>query len=436
MYRKIFSVFFAAIVITASGIAFMSDQEPAVNSNMKKQVNLDYSDQYPLPEIKEHEYEKSDTDTPKIIKKAENIKTRVLNKIDHKKNEYRDKVNDDFRYKTRMVVLKNYYQRWLLGMDMTTSFSTENSLTDWLDTPIQYSKNSDYLCGIIDNVDITENVDKLIDFKEYLESRNIDFVYFHTPGKYASNEAYKNYSSEKDAELLDKLNENDIDHIYFDDHMPKDEDEYLHMFYKTDHHWLPSTGIYANKVLCEYLNNNYGYDIDTSVFELNNYDVEIAEKPFLGSWGKKVTEAYAKPEPFEIYYPKYKLDLDVYNTRYDEYTHGDIKDTLFNYDVFYEEDIYSRNNYGFYGLWDPAYCKIHNNEIDDGSHVLMIKTSFADCMYSYLPAVFEDIDVIDLRYFGGSLESFIEKNKPDIVIMVYGIASFDSTYTEEQFDFR
>ncbi len=423
MYKKAFGVLFLAIIIAVAGIAVMPFNK-AKNNHIRPTVNYDYGQLYPLPE------EGNSTAHEPL-----SLFDKINNKVNVVKGNLQNKVNDDFRYRMPSILLKNHYQN-LLGMDMTVSFNTaENDMTSNSDMVVRFDDDSEYICGVIDDIDISQNALKLVEFGKYVENKGINFLYFHTPYKSASNEIYKDYSKEKENELINKLKESDIDYIRFNDYMPESRDEYAKMFYKTDHHWLPQTGIYANRVLCDYLNKNYGYNIDTSVFNLNNYRAETTDELFLGSWGRKVTEVYAKPETFEIYYPKYTLDLDVYNTRYNEHTHGNIEDTLFLYDAL-KCDLYERNNYAVYGLGDPAYMSIHNNDIHDGSRILMIKTSFANCMYSYLPAVFEDMDIIDPRYFNASIKLFIEKNKPDTVIIVYGIASYESNFTEECFDFR
>ena len=80
---------------------------------------------------------------------------------------------------------------------------------------------------------------------------------------------------------------------------------------------------------------------------------------------------------------------------------------------------------------------IHNNQIHDGSHILMLKTSYADCMYPYLASVVENLDVIDLRWFNGSLQSYIKETNPDTVVMVYGMTTFSGSQTiNGPFDFR
>ncbi len=430
MHRKLFGVLFTVIIISAFAVVFMPAKDQNVNS--KKFVWWDCFENYPKPKPSDEENTAEAADDNLVSKLANKLQNKIINK----KTEIESMCTEDYKYKMKAVLTKNRFQK-AIGMDMTVSYNPgDNDVRDYYDKIVPYDEQCDYLGGIVDDVDISQNIDKILDFGRYAKEKGINFVYLHTPGKYTSNDVYKDYSAEKDAELLESLKHSNIDYIYFNDYMPKDKNEYANMFYKTDHHWLPQTGIYANKILCSYLNNHYGYNIDTSLFEPDSYRVETSDLPFLGTLGRRVTEVYAEPERFDLYYPKYSTDLKVYDSRYNDYTQGDIKDTLFDYDVLSQKDLYKRLNYVFYGHGDSACYAIHNNNVNDGSRVLMVKTSFADVMYPYLSSVFEDLTVIDLRYFKGSLKSYIEDYKPDTIILVYGITLYGRDDSTDAFDFR
>ncbi len=72
--------------------------------------------------------------------------------------------------------------------------------------------------------------------------------------------------------------------------------------------------------------------------------------------------------------------------------------------------------------------------------LLIIKDSFADVVVPFLYSQFAHTDVVDLRYFSGSIRAFIKKNKPNIVIVLYHIGRLKdkiNLYTHtDPFDFR
>ena len=49
----------------------------------------------------------------------------------------------------------------------------------------------------------------------------------------------------------------------------------------------------------------------------------------------------------------------------------------------------------------------------------MIGDSYNKCVVPYLAQTVEKIDLIDRRYFDGSIINYIEKKKPDAVLVVY-----------------
>ena len=425
--KRVFGVFFIVIMLIISGIAVMPNKN-ASKGEARVRVNWNGSKEYPLADAR-------NTNTVKPDGLFEELLNKLKTKVTKKEEKLQNKITEDHPYRMNAILFKNQFQK-RLGMDMTTSYdSGDNLQTDFFDKVVPVNSTNTSLGGVIDDMPVSDRAESIAEFSEYAKNKGINFLYFHHPGKYGSNAVYKDYSVKKVAEIRQILNDRNVDSVFFDDYMPKDKDEYVKMFYKTDHHWLPSTGLIADKVLSEHLHDKYGYSIDTSYFDIDKYDIKTADQPFLGTWGQRVTEVYISPEPFEIYYPKYHTDLTVYNSRYDETKTGTIADTLYDYSLF-EGGLYDESKYHMYGLGNIAYCSIHNNDIHDGSHVLMLSTSFAYVMFPYLSTAFEDIDVIDLRYFNGSIKSFIEDKKPDTIILVYGTASYVRDGRERTFDFR
>lgn len=94
------------------------------------------------------------------------------------------------------------------------------------------------------------------------------------------------------------------------------------------------------------------------------------------------------------------------------------------------------NLYGSYGYGDVALFSVHNENVHDGSRVLIIKESFADVVYPFFAEAVEYLDVIDLRAFSYSLERYIDKTDPDTVIVIYGTQAFEGESSDSAFDFR
>ena len=337
--------------------------------------------------------------------------------------------------KRKFVAAKKKLDKFA-GLDMTSSQSGgQNDLTDVRDV---IGTTADGQLGWIqDNVDITEQIENMIAFGLQMKEEGRNFVILENPNKYASIEGYTDYSMEKYEQIHGTAAAYGIDLIQAGEEMKKMGMTNQDIFFNTDFHWKPSAGIVADKILCEYLNNNADYKIDTTLFDPDSYETEVQVDGFLGYLGKKVTLEYTDEEDFYIISPKYETDLTVWNSYDQSQKNGTISETLFWKEQLDVDSLYDGNKYEFYGYSDQALIQVHNNLVKDGKRMLVIKTSFANCMTPFLSGAVENLDIIDLRAFDGSVQSYIEETNPDTIVLVYGLSSYeDDTIEGGLFDFR
>lgn len=336
----------------------------------------------------------------------------------------------EFKYRYFFVILKNQFLK-LLGQDMTVALANGQ---DDQDLVVHYQNSEDSLSMPMHDVNIDRKVEAVIEFGKGIEEKGINFFFFEVPDKCSGEGMYLDYSQEKNVQFHEAMEEAELRVLTVKDYFNKPSESY---FYKTDHHWLPETGIWADKILCNYMNSEFGYSVNTEIYECGKYRTEVFNEPFLGSLGKKVTHVYTNADEFKIIYPQYQTDLTVFVSNQNKIFSGSIEETLFDYSALESKGLYEDNFYAFYGYGDNAWINIHNNMLHDGSRVLLLKQSYANCMYPFLGFSFEDMDVIDLRHFNGSLEKFILDRKPQTVIICYGIDSFSEKGNENSlFDFR
>ena len=192
-----------------------------------------------------------------------------------------------------------------------------------------------------------------------------------------------------------------------------EEDIYL----RTDHHWSPLGAFYAarrfakvakvpfadttsyiRKVVKRYVGSMYGYSKDISI--------------------KKA------PEDFVFYVPDSTV---TYTTTYVNYTVDE------NYKVTNESAPY-KGKY-FFDYKDgsgAAYCtfmggdmKITKVETSTDNHrrVLVLKDSFGNAIPGYLFFSFEEVHVVDYRYFTRNIVDYIKENKITDVLFANNIFS-------------
>lgn len=71
---------------------------------------------------------------------------------------------------------------------------------------------------------------------------------------------------------------------------------------------------------------------------------------------------------------------------------------------------------------DNAYTEINNQDVTDGSSVLVIKESFGNAMIPFLVENFENVYVVDYRYFNGMITELVDNKGIENVVFVNNIA--------------
>ena len=69
---------------------------------------------------------------------------------------------------------------------------------------------------------------------------------------------------------------------------------------------------------------------------------------------------------------------------------------------------------------------IHNHQANNGKKVVYIMDSFSACVIPFLAMEIEDMLVLDLRSFNGSVTAAIEEFNPDTVIVAYNPSTFSA----------
>ena len=176
------------------------------------------------------------------------------------------------------------------------------------------------------------------------------------------------------------------------------------IFLRTDHHWAPLGAYYVAQEFAKLANVPFR--------DLSSYEERVVHG-YVGSMYGYSHDISVKnsPEDFVYHVPK-----DVtYTTTYLKYNIDQ------NYKVIGEKAPYS----GQYFIKYPdgsggAYCTFMGGDskithvhtsTNNGRRLLIIKDSFGNAIPGYLFYSFEDIHIIDYRYFAKNLKRYVEDNK-------------------------
>ena len=197
-----------------------------------------------------------------------------------------------------------------------------------------------------------------------------------------------------------------------------DEDIYL----RTDHHWAPLGGYYAAQAFAKVAGVPFK--------DLSNYEQRVVHG-YVGSmygYSKDISIKNA-PEDFVFYVPK----GISYETTYTNYTiNKDYKVTgvgrPYKAPFFYK---FKDGNGG-------AYCSIMGGDnkltqvrtgTKNGRRLIILKDSFGNMLPAFLFYSFEEIHVIDSRYFTKDIIAYVEENKITDILFANNIFKAYSSYT-------
>ena len=247
------------------------------------------------------------------------------------------------------------------------------------------------------------------------------------------------FSNQNGDNFMQGLRNNGIDVIDLRDDLINDNLNQHELFFVTDHHWLPSTARWAASHVEKYLSNQYGFNDASSLLDEKNWNEVVYPNWFLGSRGKKVTLARAKPEDISLYYPKFPTNFELEIPSMNMIKDGDFS-ILYDMKKMKQDDIYEDNPYATYSYGDRAIKYIRNKNTLDTHKVMILSDSFGDSMIPFLATGIKEICVIDLRHFDGSLRQLMSEYKPDDVIVLYFVdeltKKINYTNNRDIFDFR
>ena len=301
-----------------------------------------------------------------------------------------------------------------------------------------------YLTEYNPQSDMTEKALAVTALSEYCKKTGCGFLYIQEPykiDKYHDTDVsgVLDFSNQNIDSFIELLKANGVSVLDFREVLHNAGLTRQQTFYRTDHHWLAETGFRASAYILKYLKENYKFNVDTEIINESGFSKKIYKDFFLGSQGKKVTLEKTEPDDFCLYYPKFETKLKVYipNMGIDR-----IGDFTLLYNMYHVKvcDYYGRNPYAAYSYGDQPIMQISNELItDDDTKILLLHDSFCDCVIPFISLGTKNVHALDLRHFTGSLETYIDTEKPDIVIVSSVVTNGGKIYWsshKDSFDFR
>ena len=172
-----------------------------------------------------------------------------------------------------------------------------------------------------------------------------------------------------------------------------------YIYYKTDHHWTTVGAFYAYQAW---------HNADDK--DLDSYDIKEVSTDFLGSLYSKVLNNNTAFDKIELFYQKNQINYEVtYNFNQKK------SDTLYDFSKLKTKDQYQI----FLGGNYPE-ITIHTSNNNNHS-ILLFKDSFANAFIPFLLNDYENIYIIDLRYFNKYINTYLEDKDIDEILFLYNL---------------
>ncbi len=178
-------------------------------------------------------------------------------------------------------------------------------------------------------------------------------------------------------------------------------EEYI--YYKTDHHWTSLGAYYAYQAW----QNKKGLDS-----QIEDYKIKELSSTFKGSLYSKVLNKNSAMDKILAFYPKKKIEYEVivnFNQK--------VTDSIYDYDKLKTKDqyqVYLGGNYPEITI----HTSNHNNR-----SILVFKDSFANSFLPFLVNDYENIYVIDLRYFLIDINQYMKERNIDEILFLYNVTN-------------
>ena len=176
------------------------------------------------------------------------------------------------------------------------------------------------------------------------------------------------------------------------------------LYYKTDHHWTSAGAYLGYQVL--------GQQLGFTPTERDLYQVE-ASGGFYGTTYSHSGYWLSAPDTVEMWHNPQLADISV---RIEETG----KDPVESDSMFFPSHLEEEDKYPVFLDGNHGYTKITNPGAPLGK-LLLIKDSFGHCLAPFLAEQYQEIYMIDLRYYKNSLTELAEQEGIDQVLFLYGL---------------
>lgn len=339
--KKINEASFRTVFMDKDDNFFMKVKNRMDKMQETKEVDIDWAEMYPFRQ------DGSEQQGARL----EGDKKSRLELLIGRVNERKGKMNNK---------LETHIENYVIGYDQMVDSSRKYE--ELLGKNLEYLAINDvyrlpdgFFTFVYDKWDVKDKVRCVKTFSDYCKSRRINFSFICAPFKIWENDTgfygVKDFSNQNADNFLKGLEENDISYMDLRAKIKEQGLDNHSLFFRTDHHWLPETGLWGANEVGKFLNKEFDYKLNTERFARDRFDTVKYEKWFLGSQGCKVKLQFAEPDDINLFYPKERVSLSLSVPAKCINAEGDFS-ILYDMEPFERIDYYGSDQYWAYGHGD------------------------------------------------------------------------------------
>lgn len=271
----------------------------------------------------------------------------------------------------------------------------------------------------VDEKQVDRNIKAVEDYfmtaSETIDKQKLSFLLVPTSGLVMQEKLPKNARLFDQAKYIDQVQKAMKDYNFVDvrDTLMDHNDEYI--YYKTDHHWTSAGACLAYDVWSE----RTGGEAETEDGLVKN----VVSDKFRGSLYSKILDADSAYD--EIW--TYGLQKDDAFGSKDCTVTIDEKQQLDS--IYDDEMLQKKDKYAYFLSGNYGQVHIQNQKAASkakGKNILIIKDSFANSFVPFVTQDYENIYMVDLRYYNGDMKAYLQEHNITDVLVLYNISNFIS----------
>ncbi len=271
----------------------------------------------------------------------------------------------------------------------------------------------------VDEKQVDRNIKSVEDYfmtaSETIDKQKLSFLLVPTSGLVMQEKLPKNARLFDQAKYIDQVQKAMKDYNFVDvrDTLMDHNDEYI--YYKTDHHWTSAGACLAYDAWSE----RTGGEAETEDGLVKN----VVSDKFRGSLYSKILDADSAHD--EIW--TYGLQKDEAFGSKDCTVTIDEKQQLDS--IYDDEKLQEKDKYAYFLGGNYGQVHIQNQKAASkakGKNILIIKDSFANSFVPFVTQDYENIYMVDLRYYNGDMKAYLQEHEITDVLVLYNVSNFIS----------